>query len=291
MFEMDSTGSWQEEGGGSSALSMAGNAASMATGNPLFAIGGQILGGLFGKSSAKSQNKTQIALAREQMAFQERMSNTAHQREVTDLRAAGLNPILSVNKGASSPAGAMPTVQNEGGAGLASALAVKNAMAQTELMQAQTEKLQAETATERNKPELLNEQINATFASTALTNADIANREIQNLGFKFDNLLKEWEVTKQPFFLGQLREQLDQMAAATFAAKNKGEISESAYGQFLAWVNATSEALQGASNASAGIASTAKSVHSMAPKSTTTFSSSTNSKGLTNFTKSHQRSH
>lgn len=63
-------------------------------------------------SGQEAANEASLQSAREQMEFQERMSNTAHQREVADLRAAGLNPVLSANAGASTPVGASTDFDN-----------------------------------------------------------------------------------------------------------------------------------------------------------------------------------
>lgn len=73
---------------------------------PLVSFGGQ----LFNMNQQRETNKMNQNISREQMAFQERMSSTAHQREVKDLIAAGINPNLSAGgAGASSPSGASST--------------------------------------------------------------------------------------------------------------------------------------------------------------------------------------
>lgn len=71
-----------------------------------------LVGGIKSAEGQEDANNANIASAKQQQDFQERMRNTAHQSQVNDLRAAGLNPILGVNSGASTPSGSMATSQS-----------------------------------------------------------------------------------------------------------------------------------------------------------------------------------
>lgn len=71
--------------------------------------------GVANKYSIQMQREANYAnamMAQRQMDFQERMSSTSYQRAVSDLRKAGLNPILAaLHSGASTPPGAMAQMQ------------------------------------------------------------------------------------------------------------------------------------------------------------------------------------
>jgi len=118
-------------------------------------LGGAAISGLFGLGSAASSargveemNRWNAAEAQRNRDWQERMSSTAHQREVADLRAAGLNPILSATggSGASSPGGSMAVAHST--------------QSQASLIKSQMANLAAQTAKTIMESKVASENVN-----------------------------------------------------------------------------------------------------------------------------------
>ena len=120
---------------------------------PAAIAGSAIAGGAMSSASQAAANETNIKIAAQNRRFQERMSSTAYQRAVADMRAAGLNPAMAYQQGgASSPAGSTTTVEptlGKLGSAVSSAggVAMEAAARRANIAQinAQTEKTSAET--------------------------------------------------------------------------------------------------------------------------------------------------
>jgi len=181
---------------------------------PYWQVGAAAVGAIGGLLGGSSANAARAAEARKQREWQERMSNTAHQREVKDLRSAGLNPILSAKLGgASSPPGAMPQVENVGesairgaSAGQASAAQARQVITAIENVKAQTAKTNAETTgvmldnqkKQANAPYWEPNAINEAASVSAAAKAGVEQAEnlaerikLELHGMRLDNTNKE----------------------------------------------------------------------------------------------------
>lgn len=206
---------------------------------------GDIAGGAIDFLGQSSANKQNVKLAREQMAFQERMSSTEIQRRTQDLAAAGMNPMLAYSQGgASSAQGARAEVESPTARGVTTALQMRMQRMQldqmdqqTKLLHAQQRNVEADTILKSGSAgkqttewqilehDLLRaaQQVHQSRIQTEITAEDLRNRKLTNNQLEqLQPIIKRiQELERDARQLGMSQQQVDAKFAEQFGGENK----------------------------------------------------------------------
>lgn len=224
-----------------------------------------LFNGVMGANSQSDTNAANQANAREQMDFQERMSSSAHQREVSDLIKAGLNPILSVSRGASSPSGAMSVAQSPYQAGINAASgasstalnyahsALANQQKATEVEHTAQQKVETEQAgwIHANIDKVMTAKLAQMVDSSELTNlqAQAARAALPKIQIEIENLAKAGKLLDADTALANIQATLHKLQVPE--ANSFATFFSSAIGKAVPYVREASGVVSSAAKATA----------------------------------------
>lgn len=205
----------------------------------------------YGTRSATIKHGRDIASAQQAQTFSERMRNTSHQAEVRDLRLAGLNPILSAQRGATSPSGvpvssAAPSGHSSSGSkaeqrdvitpAVNSALATYRLSQDAKAIQQTTKRTEEETRLAKEKTELEKQRVR--LEKIKVKDADERNillTPAEIIGTRLDNKTKEERIRllKQTFKLTATQILILQQKIPEVLFQK--HISETTWGRLAQW--------------------------------------------------------
>lgn len=216
-------------------------------GSAVQALGSLAGSGIFsGKSNSRSYNDMlyDVNMTRAQWAHDEYMANSAHQREVNDLRSAGLNPILSATGGNGAPSTSNSVVQsNSASASVSARQQARNQQLQAglqvfgDVLQAKLKDKELNIASKNADTNLMNAvtQSKQTDSNTALQNAQIANYVYQNRNLTAQeklNLAKSQEANAHINFMNLQGNSLAYQNSLNSALAKQADVNSSQIGAY-----------------------------------------------------------
>jgi hypothetical protein len=178
---------------------------------------GSIFTGAAGYYGQQSANRTNRDIAREQMAFQERMSSTSYQRAVKDMREAGINPMLAVSQGgASTPPGAQTRVESAIDKGVNSAINAR----QMQLVKEQVKNIQADTKYKAAQTNLSDSQNEVAFMEQMLKREQASVAAATAQALRLDNVGKAAEAAIDNSAFGKITRAINRLNPLANSASN-----------------------------------------------------------------------